>query len=100
MHKPPRSMGLAIVAVALALWPARAQAPATSSVEFVAPRRLATVVGPSVAELTVVPPAGSSVVSVAFFVDGTAAGGRTKPPWSFPWAAGDGTAGHRLTAVA
>ena len=71
-----------------------------SPLEFAAPRRLATVVGPSVAQLTVAPPAGATVVSVAFYVDGAAAGARSEPPWTFPWAAGDGTAGHRLSAVA
>jgi Ca-activated chloride channel family protein len=70
------------------------------TLEFVAPRRLATVVGPSVAELAVNPPAGATVVSLAFFVDGTATGKKTAPPWRFPWSAGDGTMGHQLSAVA
>lgn len=65
-----------------------------------APRRFATIVGPSVATLIVTPPAGTTIVSVSLSVDGTAAGTRTSPPWSFPWDAGDGTAGHKLTAVA
>jgi len=90
------------VAVALfgVLTPAQTDAPARSSLEFTAPRRFATVVGSSIATLAVVPPSGTSIASVALFVDGVVAGARTQPPWSFPWSAGDGTVGHKLTAVA
>jgi VWFA-related protein len=77
------------------------RAPAAGpTLEFAAPRRLATVVGPSVAQLVVEPPAGATVVSVAFSVDGTSTASKTAPPWSFPWDAGDGMGGHRLSAVA
>jgi len=88
---------IAVVAVFAAI---RAQAPEPQTLEFVAPRRLATVVGPSVATLSVAAPAGASVVSVAFFVDQAASGTKTAAPWTFPWSAGDGTAGHTLSAVA
>jgi len=77
-----------------------AQSPEPQRLEFVSPRRLATVVGSSVATLSVTPPAGASVVSVAFFVDKTPGGTKAAPPWTFTWSAGDGTAGHTLTAVA
>ena len=94
-----RCTALAIVTSVGALGPAHTEDPARS-LEFVAPRRLATVVGPSVVQLVVHPPSGATVVSVALFVDGTASGVRTTPPWSFSWNGGDGTAGHRLLAVA
>jgi Ca-activated chloride channel family protein len=99
MRRMTRSAGFAIVSVVIALWSARAQE-SGRPLEFAAPRRLATVVGPSVAQLTVEPPSGATVVTVAFYVDGVAAGAKSEPPWTFPWAAGDGTAGHRLSAVA
>ena len=94
-----RATAIAIVTSVVALAPARAE-DAARPLEFVAPRRLATVVGPSVAQLAVHPPAGATVVSVAFFVDGTASGVKSAPPFTFPWNGGDGTAGHRLAAVA
>lgn len=72
----------------------------TAVVQFVAPHRLATVVGPSVAQIAVTPPEGTTVVSVALSVDGNATDVRTAPPWTFPWTAGDGTQGHQLTAIA
>lgn len=67
--------------------------------EFTSPRRLATVVGPSTASLSVEPPTGTTVVSVAFSVDGGAAETKTMPPWTFSWDAGEGSA-HKLSAVA
>jgi Ca-activated chloride channel family protein len=94
-----RGAAFLVGALVFASFPARAQAP-DPSLEFAAPRRLATVVGPSVAQLDVHPPAGATVVSVAFFVDGTASGVKNAPPWTFPWDAGDGTTGHQLLAVA
>jgi len=94
-----RSAAFAILGLVIALWPARAQDSARP-LEFVAPRRLATVVGPSVAQLAVNPPTGATAVSVAFYVDGTASGVKSVPPWTFSWNAGDGTAGHQLLAVA
>jgi Ca-activated chloride channel family protein len=88
------------VAAACAALVALAQTPPTASIEFTAPHRLATVVGDSVATVAVTPPAGAQVVSVTLSVDGVAAGTKTAAPWSFPWSAGDGTAGHVLTVVA
>ena len=70
------------------------------SLTFLMPRRPFIVVGPSEAQLEVRAPAGVSAVSVSFFVDETAAGRRTEPPWTFPWDAGDGSTGRRLQAVA
>jgi Ca-activated chloride channel family protein len=99
MPRRKRNVLLAIAVALLALPPARTQE-ATRPIKFVAPRRFATVVGPSSAQLAVMPPAGATVVSVTLFVDGVAAGTKNAPPWSFPWAAGEGTAGHKLVAVA
>jgi Ca-activated chloride channel family protein len=90
---------LAMISLVIAIWPAPSRE-SGPTLEFVAPRRLATVVGPSLAQLAVTPPAGATVVSVAFYVDGEPAGTKSDPPWSFPWDAGEGAAGHRLTAVA
>jgi Ca-activated chloride channel family protein len=94
-----RSAAFAIVTLVIALWPARA-GDSDRPLEFVAPRRLATVVGPSVAQLAVNPPAGATIVTVALYVDGAASGVKSAPPWTFPWNAGDGTTGHQLLAVA
>jgi Ca-activated chloride channel homolog len=99
MRAMNRTVAIAVLAASAAGWSAIAQEPAPA-LQFVAPRRLATVVGPSVAQLSVSPPAGASVVSITLSVDGTEAGVRTSPPWSFPWSAGDATRGHRLIAVA
>jgi VWFA-related protein len=71
-----------------------------SSLQFLAPRRLATVVGNAVAELNVLPAPGVTVVSVSLFVDGKPAGVKTGPPWTFAWSAGEGLEGHDLKAVA
>jgi len=72
---------------------------ADSSVQFSSPRRQATAVGASKAQVEVVAPAGATVVRVALFVDGKPAGSRTEPPWSFDWDAGDGSVEHKLDAV-
>ena len=69
-------------------------------VAFLTPRRFATSAGPSTATLAVVPPAGTSIVSVAFIADGVPTGTRSSPPWTFDWEAGDGTREHKLDAVA
>lgn len=98
---PPLIRGAALVTGALvfALWPVRAQDPARP-LEFVAPGKPFAVLGPSEAQLAVRPPAGATVASVSFFIDGTASGVKKAPPWTFPWDAGDGTVGHQLLAVA
>jgi Ca-activated chloride channel family protein len=90
---------IAAIAVALGSFWLRAEDRA-QVLQFVTPRRLATVVGSSVAQLAVLPPAGTTVVSVSLYVDGAPAGVRTAPPWTFQWTAGDGNRGHQLTAVA
>ena len=69
-------------------------------VAFLTPRRFATSAGPSTATLEVVPPAGTSIVSVGFIADGVPVGTRSSPPWAFDWDAGDGTREHKLDAVA
>jgi Ca-activated chloride channel family protein len=96
--RPARAAIVSLLLVA-ALCPALAETQ-RPAVQFLTPRRLATVVGPSVAQVTVDPPAGATIVSVSLLVDGAKTGERTSPPWSFPWAAGDGLAGHALTAIA
>jgi VWFA-related protein len=75
-------------------------AAADPGVSFTAPRRQASAVGASKAQLEVTPPAGATVVRVALFVDGKPAGSRTEPPWAFDWDAGDGSAAHKLDALA
>ena len=69
-------------------------------VQFLAPRHFATAVGSATATLQVAPPAGATVVSVVLLVDGARLGGTSSPPWMFSWAAGDGTTGHKLDAIA
>ena len=69
-------------------------------VAFLTPRRFAASAGPSTATLAVVPPAGASIVSVAFIADEVPMGTRNSPPWTFDWDAGDGTREHKLDAVA
>lgn len=93
-----RSVRLTLACVAAA-WVSYGTPAAGPALEFTAPRKLATVVGPSIAALSVEPPAGASVVSIAFSVDGKAAEAKSAPPWTFAWNAGDGAA-HRLDAIA
>jgi Ca-activated chloride channel family protein len=73
---------------------------ADPGVQFSSPRRQATAVGASKAQVEVTAPAGATVVRVALFVDGKPAGSRTDPPWTFDWDAGDGSVEHKLDAVA
>jgi VWFA-related protein len=68
-------------------------------VDFVAPRNLSTVIGPTVVELRVAPPAGLEVVELVIDVDGAPLATLTAPPWRADWDAGDGDTGHRLEAV-
>jgi Ca-activated chloride channel family protein len=69
-------------------------------IAFLTPRRFETSAGPSTATLEVVPPPGATIVSVALIADGVPTGTRNSPPWVFAWEAGDGTAEHKLDAVA
>ena len=75
-------------------------AAADPGVTFTAPRNHASAVGPSKAQVDVTPPADATVVRVALFVDGKPAGSKTEPPWAFDWDAGDGSAAHKLDALA
>ena len=70
------------------------------TIRFITPRRFATIAGPSTATFEVVPPAGAAIVSVAFIADGVPVGTTNSPPWMFAWEAGEGTAEHKLDAVA
>src|SRR5258706_675514 len=69
-------------------------------VPFVTPRQFARAVGAATATLQIAPPAGATVVSVILLVDGARLGITSSPPWMFSWAAGDGTTGHKLDAIA
>ncbi len=89
----------AALVVALTIATAAGAPAEEPGVQFTAPRRLATVVGPSVAQLSIAPPRGATVVSAAFFVDDQPSGVKTAPPWTFPWDAKDGSQGHRLAAL-
>src|SRR5262245_18451638 len=75
-------------------------AAADSGVTFTAPRRHASAVGPSKAQVEVTAPAGTTATRVALFVDGKPAGSKTEPPWTFDWDAGDGSVEHKLDALA
>ena len=102
MISPRRAAAAALVAAGLAFgpWAAELGADLTPGVSFVIPRRAATAIGPSHAELDVVPPPGAKIVEVRLVVDGKPAGTKTAPPWSFGWDAGDGSVGHSLEATA
>ena len=89
-----------IVAVASWLDPRVDAADGAGTIRFITPRRFATLVGPSTATLDVVPPPGATIASVAFVADGVPSGTTSSPPWMFAWEAGDGTAEHKLDAVA
>ncbi len=87
----------ALVAFALALTVAVG---AGRSVRFLSPANLGSVVGKVRVEVTVEPPPGGSVRRVDFSVDGKALATVESPPWRAEWDAGDGSAAHRLEAVA
>lgn len=70
------------------------------TIQFVTPRQFATAVGSATATLQIAPPAGATIASVVLLVDGARSGITNSPPWMFPWAAGDGTTGHTLDAIA
>lgn len=75
-------------------------AAADPALRFVSPREGAPAIGPSRAELAVVLPGSVEVAEMRLFVDGQLAGALERPPWVFPWEAGDGQRRHRLEAVA
>ena len=75
--RPSAATGWVSIAVLAVLGTIHAQSPEPQPLEFTSPRRLTTVIGPSVATLSVAAPAGATVVSIAFFVDKTASGTKT-----------------------
>ena len=77
--------------------PSHAQGDGT--VEFVTPRNLATVLGPSSIELRVSAPSGLEVVGVEIRVDGKLLTTLSAEPWTADWDAGDGSRGHSLEAT-
>ena len=89
---------LALMFVAIVPSGARSE-PEEPRVQFVTPRRLATVVGPTIAEIRVVSPEGVAVSKVTLLVDGKPVGEKLAPPWTLPWDAGDGSTGHALVAI-
>jgi Ca-activated chloride channel family protein len=99
MKRPLRLLML-LLAVGLRFDPSVRAADDEVRISFLTPRRFAASTGRSTATLAVVPPAGASIVSVAFIADGVPMGTSSAPPWSFAWEAGDGTQEHKLDAVA
>lgn len=85
------------------VWPATLVVAAVpvlaAEVEFVSPRNLSTVIGPTVVELRVTPPEGVEIVELVIDVDGAPLATLSAPPWRVDWDAGDGDKGHRLEAV-
>jgi Ca-activated chloride channel homolog len=102
MIVPRKAAAAVLVAAGVAFgpWAGTRGDDSSPGVRFVVPRRVATVIGPTLAELDVVPPAGATIVKVSLLVDGKPAGTKTAPPWSFRWDAGDGSVGHALEARA
>lgn len=76
-----------------------AWAESSPSIDFIAPRNLATVLGTSVVELSVRVPEGTRVDHVIVSVDGKKIATLQSPPWTAPWNPGDGTEPHHLEAV-
>jgi len=72
----------------------------TGTIQFATPRQFATAIGSATATLQITPPAGATIVSVILLVDGARVATTSSPPWMFSWAAGDGTTGHKLDAIA
>jgi len=98
--KRPLQLLMLLVAAGAGFAPSAHAADDDVRITFLTPRRFAASTGPSTATLSVVPPAGASIVSVAFIADGVTVGTSTSPPWTFAWDAGDGTLEHKLDAVA
>jgi Ca-activated chloride channel family protein len=70
------------------------------SVEFVQPKHLQTILGPTTLEAHVVVPAGLTVRQLLFTVDGVAVLALDSPPWKAQWDAGDSGTGYRLEVIA
>ncbi len=73
---------------------------ARAPVRFLSPANLAAALGMVRVEVAVDPPSGASVTRVSFIVDGKPLATLESPPWRTEWDAGDGSAAHRLEAVA
>jgi Ca-activated chloride channel family protein len=89
-----------VLAAGLCLAPRVDAGQGAGAMQFVTPRQSATAVGAATATLRIEPPDGATVVSVILLVDGARLGTTSSPPWMFSWDAGDGTAGHKLDAIA
>ena len=69
------------------------------SVQFVQPRHLQTILGPTTFEAKVDLPAGVTVRQLLFTVDGVAVAALESPPWKTQWDAGDSGTGYRLEVI-
>jgi VWFA-related protein len=94
--------GLLAAAPASAVGLATSPAPAATGhgLKFIAPRHLATVLGPSTIELDLAPPAGLSVRDVRVSVDGSLVATLVGPPWKAVWDAGENGGDHLIEARA
>lgn len=88
---PLLALGLALLGVS---WPAGSAAGAT--VEIVAPRHQATVLGPATIEVRVAVPSGRTAERLEIVIDGATLATLTAPPWRAAWDAGDGSTGHQI----
>ena len=96
-----RFPALPFVVVLLACVPAGgAAAEDGPTVQFVQPRHLQTIMGPTTLEAEVRLPAGLSVKQLLFAVDGVAVAALDAPPWKTSWDAGDSGTGYRLEVIA
>ena len=96
-----RFPALPFVVVLLACVPAAgAAAKDGPKVQFVQPRHLQTIMGPTTLEAEVRLPTGLSVKQLLFAVDGVAVATLDAPPWKTSWDAGDSGTGHRLEVIA
>ena len=88
-----------LAALVVTLAAARAVPLAAQSVEFVTPRNLATVLGPTPVELRLALPPGARVESLELLLDEQPWVTLEAPPWRAVFDAGDGSRGHRIQAV-
>jgi VWFA-related protein len=70
------------------------------SVQFVQPRHLQTILGPTTFEAQVDLPAGVQVRQLLFTVDGVPVASLEAAPWRAEWDAGDSGTGYRLEVIA
>ena len=69
-----------------------------ASVEFVKPRNLQTILGPTKIVLQVDAPSGTRVERLEIYANDELIGTLTGPPWTLDWDAGDSGTAHRLEA--